>query len=61
MIATLVLEDTPKGISAELRWNGNGCMDSLEKSLSLTLMAQFTETIKAHAKVGAIRLEKEEA
>lgn len=61
MKATLELADTPQGISAELRWQGNDTTDNLAGSLSMMLMAQFTETIKAHAKVGAIRLEKEEA
>jgi hypothetical protein len=59
MIATLTLADTPQGISAELRWEGNDVTDHLADSISMALMAQFTETIKAHAKVGAIHLEKE--
>lgn len=59
MIATLELSDTPQGISATLIWSDNGFTDSLEKSLSLTLMAQFTEQIKASAKLGTIHLEKE--
>lgn len=60
MKGTLILEDTPQGVSAELRWVGNDTTDHLADSLSMILMAQFTETIKAHAKVGAIRLQKEE-
>lgn len=60
MKATLELADTPQGITATLRWEGNDYTDSLEKSLSLTLMAQFTETIKASAKLGAVRLLEEE-
>jgi hypothetical protein len=59
MRATLTLEDTPKGISAELRWEGNDVTDHLHTSLSMSLMAQFTELIKSHAKAGAIYLEKE--
>ena len=59
MRATLILEDTPQGISAELRWEGNDTSDHLADSLSMMLMTQFTEVVKAHAKVGAIRLEKE--
>ncbi len=59
MIATLTLADTPKGISAELRWEDNDVTDHLATSLSMSLMAQFTELIKSHDKVGAIYLEKE--
>lgn len=59
MRATLVLEDTPQGISAELRWVGNDTTDHLADSISMMLMAQFTETIKAQAKLGAVHLEKD--
>lgn len=61
MKATFTLEDTPTGISAELRWEGSGCSDHLASSLSMMVMAQFAEVLKAHAKAGIIKLDKEEA
>lgn len=59
MKSTLTLEDTPKGLSATLIWLDNDITDNPAQSLSMLLMAQFTEVIKQHARVGAIRLEKE--
>lgn len=59
MQASLVLEDTPQGISAELRWVGNDTTDHLADSLSMMMMVQFTETMKAQARLGAIRLAKD--
>ena len=59
MKATFTLEDTPTGIAAELRWVGNDITDHLADSLSMMVMAQFAEVLKANAKAGTIRLDKE--
>lgn len=59
MKSTLTLEDTPQGLSATLTWSDNDITDNPAHSLSMLLMAQFAEVMKQHARVGAIRLEKE--
>lgn len=59
MKATIILEDTPQGISAELHWHDNDITDNLYQSLSMMLAAQFTGHLKQLAKCGSIHLEKE--
>lgn len=59
MKAYLILNDTPKGVDVEVRWEGSGLTDHLETSLSMNLMANLVEDIRKMARVGAIRLEKE--
>lgn len=59
MKSTLTLEDTPKGLLATVRLVDNDITDNPAQSLSTLVMTQLLEVIKQHARVGAIRLEKE--
>lgn len=46
MKAVLMIEDTPRGIYPELRWQGNGVTDHLTDSLAMHLMNHFVQHIK---------------
>lgn len=46
MKAVLMIEDTPRGIYPELRWQGNGVTDHLTDSLAMHLMNQFVQSVK---------------
>lgn len=56
MKAILLLEDTPQGVTAEMRWQGNGCCDNHETSVTMHTMANLSHFMRRMALSGGVRV-----
>lgn len=59
MRAALFLTDTPDGLETKLVWQVNGHLDHLQDSIGMHLMAQFTEVIRQHERLGVLKIVQE--
>lgn len=58
MKVTMTIEDTPKGVRAEVVWNGNDVTDHVETSLAMKIVANFANDLKAMDELGVVVVEK---
>lgn len=54
----MTIEDTPKGVRAQVVWIGNDVTDHVETSLAMKVVAQFANDLKAMDELGVIVVEK---
>lgn len=59
MKTILLLEDTPDGIQAELRWQDNGVQDHLPDSVAMNVMGNLIRLMKNMQDSGAVRIVSE--
>ena len=59
MKVLIILEDAPKGVYPEIRWEGNGCCDNPSDSISMHLATALAREVQNQAKLGTLKVVKE--